>query len=124
MLGCKNLCFCSVVIFVNIVRFPPLRYCQISSAIAETALYSRLAEAWAKERKGKRTEDDVKLNFPFLFGERVILMLRPHQKYKLYTDFLIESIHLIAYNVLYMPSTVFLLILEPKMPHHGLATRA
>ena len=34
-------CFCSIVIFVNIVRFPPLRYCQISSAIAETALYSR-----------------------------------------------------------------------------------
>src|ERR1700733_6897021 len=34
-------CFCSVVVFVNIVRFPPERYCQISSAIAETSLYSR-----------------------------------------------------------------------------------
>ena len=26
---------------LNIVRFPPIRYCQISSAIAEIALYSR-----------------------------------------------------------------------------------
>ena len=25
---------------LNIIRFPPVRYCQISSAIAETALYS------------------------------------------------------------------------------------
>ena len=41
-------CFCSVVIFVNIVRFPPVRYCQISSAIAETALYSRFGRGIGK----------------------------------------------------------------------------
>ena len=38
-------CFCSVVIFVNIMRFPPVRHCQISSAIAETALYSCFGRA-------------------------------------------------------------------------------
>jgi hypothetical protein len=49
-------CFCSVVIFVNIVRFPPIRNCQISSAIAETALYSRFSRGISKrERKKKRT---------------------------------------------------------------------
>ena len=44
-------CFCSVVIFVNIVRFPPLRYRQISSAIAETTLYLRFGRGMGKREK-------------------------------------------------------------------------
>jgi hypothetical protein len=37
---------------------------------------------------------------------------------------LIESTHLIAYNILYIPFTVFPTVFKPKMPYYGLATRA
>ena len=43
---------------LNIVRFPPVWYCQISSAIAETALYSRFSGhngGVVKGEKRKRT---------------------------------------------------------------------
>jgi hypothetical protein len=33
------------------VRFPPVRYCQISSVIAETALYSRFGRGMGKGEK-------------------------------------------------------------------------
>jgi hypothetical protein len=37
---------------------------------------------------------------------------------------LIESTRLIAYNILYIPSTVFPTVFKPKMPYYGLAIRA
>ena len=37
---------------------------------------------------------------------------------------MIESTHLIAYNILYIPSTVFPTVFKPKIPYYGLATRA
>ena len=37
---------------------------------------------------------------------------------------MIESTYLIAYNILYIPSTVFPTVFKPKMPYYGLATRA
>jgi hypothetical protein len=37
---------------------------------------------------------------------------------------LIESTRLIAYNILYIPSTVFPTIFKPKIPYYGLTTRA
>ena len=43
---------------------------------------------------------------------------------QLYTDFLIKSTHLIAYNIFYMPSTVFPTTFKPKMPYYGFVTRA
>ena len=59
MLSCKNLrdrpppqCH---DLCLNIVRFPPVRYYQISSAIAETTLYSRFGGGMSKRhRKRKR----------------------------------------------------------------------
>lgn len=43
---------------------------------------------------------------------------------QLYTDFLIKFTHLIAYNIFYMPSTVFPTTFKPKMPYYGFVTRA
>src|SRR6266700_5733403 len=66
MLGCKNLkCsqstfLSSVVIFVNIVRFPPVRYCQISPAIAETALYLRWQRYKQKRERMSRKQTSGK----------------------------------------------------------------
>ena len=40
-LATRTFAISAVLSLSNIVRFPPVRYCQISPAIAETALYSR-----------------------------------------------------------------------------------
>jgi len=52
-------CFCSIVIFVNIVRFPPLRYCQISSTIAETSLYSRFGGGIGKRGSVRQVSSEL-----------------------------------------------------------------